>query len=131
MATYVLDASAVLRFVDRQAGIERMEAILLRESTLISAAQWSEIAAIARKRLGPERQRQMLSHLLGTETVVAPIDRARAERAAHWRIQTGLSFADSFALELALESPDRVLVTADYDFKAAEHLVAMEFLPAK
>ena len=38
---------------------------------------------------------------------------------------------DAFAVHLAMDSPDHILVTADYDFKAVEDLARIEFLPAK
>jgi hypothetical protein len=38
---------------------------------------------------------------------------------------------DAFAVELASSAPDRILVTADFDFKRASRDVTIEFLPAK
>ncbi len=42
-----------------------------------------------------------------------------------------LAYADGFAMDLAPESSDRVLVTADYGFKAVDDLAKIEFRPIK
>jgi predicted nucleic acid-binding protein len=55
----------------------------------------------------------------------------RAVHAAEIKVERKLAYADAFAVELAMDSPDHVLVTADYDFKAVTDLAQIEFLPAK
>jgi predicted nucleic acid-binding protein len=55
----------------------------------------------------------------------------RALRAAAIKIDRKIAYADAFALDLAMDSPDHVLVTADYDFKAVAGLARIEFLPLK
>jgi hypothetical protein len=42
-----------------------------------------------------------------------------------------LAYADAFGVELASASADHVLVTADFDLKAAARDVSIEFLPHK
>jgi hypothetical protein len=42
-----------------------------------------------------------------------------------------ISYADAFALDLAMASLEHILVTADYGFKAVDDLARIEFLPAK
>lgn len=39
-----------------------------------------------------------------------------------------LAYADGFVLDLAMESTDSVLVTADFGFKVVEDLAKIEFL---
>ncbi len=136
MTTYVLDASAVLRYVDGEKGAERIEE-LLRQCVAwqvqlqISAVQWGEIAGKLLGRLGPEGQKRALSTLLPREAQIIP---ATAERAAHaggLKVDHNLGYADAFALDLAMDLPDRILVTADYGFQPAASLARIEFLPAK
>jgi len=52
-------------------------------------------------------------------------------RAALIKVETGIPYVDSFGVELAGRGLNRVLVTADFDFKAAHKDVTIEFLPAK
>ena len=40
-----------------------------------------------------------------------------------------LPYADAFVIVLAEQHPDSVILTADFDFKRADHLATIEFLP--
>ncbi len=136
MTVYVLDSSAVLRYFDSEAGANRVEAILSafvtgRAGVSISALQWGEIAGRLRKRLGAQDEMRILSSLLPAEVKIVSATAERAVRAAHLRADRKISYADAFALDLAMDSPDHVLVTADYGFKAVADLARIEFLPAK
>jgi predicted nucleic acid-binding protein len=136
MTIFVLDSSAVIRFIDHEAGAERVKAIIQMGSrgsseTRISAIQWGEIAGVMRKRLGAQEQERVLQRLLQIDLRVVPASAERAVRAAELRIDRKIAYADAFTVELALDSPDHVLVTADYDFKAVADLARIEFLPAK
>jgi PIN domain nuclease of toxin-antitoxin system len=136
MTVYVLDSSALIRFLDREAGFHRVKSVLRdcvegRVAARISAIQWGEVAGNLRKRFGASRQAHILSALLSSDIAVSPVTRQCAVRAAEIRADRKLSYADAFALDLAMDSPDCVLLTADYGFKAVEDLARIEFLPAK
>jgi predicted nucleic acid-binding protein len=136
MTEYVLDSSAVLRYLDGEAGSDRVRLILRacvtgRAGLLISAIQWGEVAGRLRIRLGPAEQMRILDSILPSEVFIVPADGERAVRAGNLRADHMIAYADGFALELAVESPDRVLVTADYGFKPFARLARIEFLPAK
>lgn len=62
---------------------------------------------------------------------IVPATGERAVRAAELKVDHGLGYADAFALELAVSTPDALLVTADYGFQSAADLASIEFLPAK
>ena len=136
MITYVLDASALIRFVDDEAGAERVEAILSacaasQARLCISAVQWGEVAANYRKRFGPAQEIYIMSTILPSEATIVPATAERAVHAAEFRVNRKISYADAFALDLAMDSPEHILVTADYEFKAVNDLAQIEFLPAK
>jgi hypothetical protein len=42
-----------------------------------------------------------------------------------------IPYADAFGVALAEEHPQSTLITANFDFKPAGHLVSIEFLPQK
>jgi PIN domain nuclease of toxin-antitoxin system len=134
--TIVLDASAVLRFADDEAGADRVEALLRacvsgQISIRMSAIQWGEVAGKLRSEHGPAQQARILSTLLPSEVEIVPATAERAVLAAELRIDRKISYADAFALSLTTETSDTVLVTADYGFKPVADLVKIEFLPAK
>ena len=136
MTVLVIDSSALLRHIDDEAGADRVEAIIqvwLRGGAegQMSAVQWGEIAGILRKRSGALEQERVLERLKQIDLQIVPASAERAVRAAELRIDRKISYADAFALELAMDSPEHMLVTADYDFKAVADLARIEFLPAK
>jgi predicted nucleic acid-binding protein len=136
MTVFVLDSSAVLRFIDKEAGAERVREIFRtcaggRDEVSISAVQWGEVAGSLRKRFGALAQKRILESLALLQPGIVPATAERAVRAAELRIDRKLAYADAFALDLAMDSPDHVLITADFDFKALAGLAQIEFLPAK
>jgi len=136
VTVFVLDSSAVLRFLDSEAGADRVGEIFeLRGAQTaeiaISAVQWGEIAGKVRERLGESGQNRALSLLSRSQPTIVAATGDRAVNAAELKIDRRISYADAFALNLAMDSSQHVLVTADYDFKAVEDLARIEFLPAK
>jgi PIN domain nuclease of toxin-antitoxin system len=136
MTTYVLDSSAVLRYFDDGTGADRVEEILSagasrRANLTISALQWGEIAGKLRKRFGESDEIRLLGSLLPSEATVVPASADRAVHAAALKVDRSIAYADAFALDLAMDSPGHVLVTADYGFKVVDDLARIEFLPAK
>ena len=136
MTVYVLDSSALIRYIDGEPGGDRVKEILKecvkrRVEVWISAVQWGEIAGNLRKRLGAMDEERILSSILPSEARIIAVNGELAVRAAGLRVDHKLAYADCFAVELAMDSPDRVLVTADFEFKSVDRLARIEFLPAK
>jgi predicted nucleic acid-binding protein len=135
MVTYILDSSAILRYLDDEPGAARVSEIIKshlagRCEALISAPHWGEVAGITCKLHGRQAMDLALSRLNAFGLAIVPADGDRAVRAALVKLKRGVPYVDAFGVELA-DSADRVLVTADFDFKPASRDVAIEFLPAK
>lgn len=135
--TYVLDASAILRFLDGEAGSDRVAEILKshaagRDDAVIPALHWGEAVGVIYKRQmqGPAGWQTAWDrlHALKIEAVPATVD--RAIRSALTHVTLKIPYVDSFAVELASQ-PNHVLVTADFDFKPAANIISIEFLPTK
>ena len=136
MTTYVLDSSAALRYFDDGAGADRVEEVLSdcaagRANLTISALQWGEIAGKLRKRFGESDEIRLLGSLLPSEATIVSATADRAVHAAAVKVDRNVGYADAFAIDLAMDSPEHVLVTADFGFKTVEDLARIEFLPAK
>jgi len=136
MTAYVLDSSALIRYIDDEPGAERVEELLSacvagKADLCISAVQWGEVAGNIRKRLGNVQQERILSSILPSESEIIPLTGERAVLAAGIKVDRNLSYADAIALELAMSFKDHVLVTADYGFKGVDDLARIEFLPAR
>ena len=136
MVTYALDASAILRFLDGEAGSERVGEIIKghlsgRQTVVVSAIHWGEVAGVTCKVHGSQTVDLVLSRLFSFGFEIVGVNGERAVRAALIKVRRKIAYADAFGVELASESPDHVLVTADFDLKAAANDVKIEFLPRK
>jgi predicted nucleic acid-binding protein len=74
---------------------------------------------------------RVLQSLLQFDIRVIPATAERAVRAAEIKEDRKLAYANAFAIELAMDSTDHLLVTADYDFKEVADMARIEFLPVK
>ena len=136
MVTYVLDASAILRYLDNEAGADRVAAIIKAHiageaRAIVSDLHWGEIAGVVYKRHGAGTMDKVMSRLDAFGFESAPVTRARAVDAAIIKVQTGIPYADALGVQLASDSSDHVFVTADFDVKPAADRVRIEFLPVK
>jgi PIN domain nuclease of toxin-antitoxin system len=113
--TVVLDASAVLAFVQGEAGADVVEESMERGSRC-GAANWSEVA---QKVIAAGRDWDLVRALLVAYDVrVEPVLVQDAEWAARrWRRGEGLSLADRLCLALA-ERLDADALTADVNWGA-------------
>ena len=133
--TYVLDASALLRYLDREPGADRVRDLIkshvaAKNQIAISAIQWGEVACVLFKRHGHSRAVHGLARLERLQFDVVAATAERAQRAALIKMQRKISYADAFAVELASDSQNHLLVTADFDFKLVENDIMIEFLPS-
>ncbi|HEY6180830.1 MAG TPA: PIN domain-containing protein [Terriglobales bacterium] len=136
MVTYVLDASAVLRYLDDEAGAARVSEIIKSHlagtcEVVISALHWGEIAGIVHKVHGSDAMDLALSRLSAFGFQIVPVTEDRAVRASLIKLKKNIPYVDSFGVELASDLPDSVLVTADFDLKPAQREVKIEFLSIK
>ncbi len=108
--TVVLDASAILAFVQDEPGAGVVEEALGNEASC-GAANWSEVA---QKVLGADRDWDLVRALLVSYGVrIEPVSADDAEWAARrWRRGEGMSLADRLCLALA-ERVDAEVLTAD------------------
>ncbi len=136
MVTYALDASAILRYLDGEAGSDRVKQIIKGHlagtgRVVVSAIHWGEVAGIVCKRHGRPGMEEALSRLVAFEFEIVPVTADRAVHSALIKNGRRIPYADAFGVDLASDSADHVLVTADFDVKAAEDDVRIEFLPLK
>lgn len=135
MVIYALDASAVLRFIDKEAGALEVRSILEgvfseKHRVLICTVHWGEIAGNLYRKKGIEVQQQAMNWLRQIGVELVPVTPVRAVRAAILKIDLKIPYADAFGVELA-ESMPCTFVTADYDLKPAARNVKILFLPKK
>ena len=135
--SYVLDASAIFRFTDKEPGFDRVRDMLHQAAKgdiklAISAVNWGEIMGALYKRIGAlDAAKMQVSSLASLPITIVAVDKDLAEAAALLKCDFKITYADALAAALAREQ-DSTLVTADYDFKAiSAGTIKIEFLPAK
>lgn len=114
--TAVLDASALLAFVQGEAGADAVEAALV-DDAVCGAANWSEIA---QKVLAADRDWDLVTALLESYALrVEPVTADDGELAARqWRRGARRSLADRLCLALG-ERLDAEVLTANAEWGTA------------
>src|ERR1022692_1437945 len=92
VTTYVLDASAILRFTDKEAGFERVRDLLIKATReevelLLSAVNWGEIVGALYKRAGGVSVlvNNLAANLAALPLTVVATDKNLAEGAASFK----------------------------------------------
>ncbi len=134
--TYVLDSSAILRFLDGEPGAVRVAEILKshlagKSEAIISALHLGEVAGITCKFHGQAAMELVLSRLEAFGLQVVAADGQRAVHASLIKLKKNIPYVDAFGIELTTSVAGAVFVTADFDFKAVGRDVKIEFLPTK
>lgn len=109
--TVLLDASAILAFLQDEDGADEVEEALT-DGAACGAVNWSEVA---QKVLAAERDWDLVRALLVSyDVTVEPVIVDDAEWAARrWRAGEGLSLADRLCLAVAERLDADVVLTAD------------------
>ena len=136
MVRYVLDSSAILRYLDDEAGAARVAEIIKSHlagecEAIVSALHWGEVAGITCKLHGRAAMDLVLSRMSAFGLPIIAADADRAVRSSLIKLKRDIPYMDAFGIELASGLRDHVFVTADFDFKPASRDVTIEFLPAK
>ena len=122
--THVLDASALLAYLEKQRGYEHVQRLLTDAAgrgpaLLLSTVNWGEVFYVTYRMYGAVRADD-LAHVLETFPLeVVPVHLELAKQAALLKALHGLPYADCFAAALAT-TRKATLVTGDRDFKALE-----------
>lgn len=120
----VLDSFALLAFLFKEAGSEKVLAVLeaaleQNEAVYMAAPNWAEVCYIIERRKGPDEWPNVRSMLLALPLEIRQADQALAEAAGHIKSNKKMSLADCFAAALAKESKAD-LYTGDPEFHEVE-----------
>ncbi len=120
----VLDASALIAYLEKKAGCEKEKDSFLRPAEtekrlLMSVVNWGEVYYILIKEYGPDKAREVISLIETFPLDIIPDDTETAKQAAHYKALKKLPYADSFAAALS-RIHKAELMTADKEFKRVE-----------
>lgn len=142
-ALFVLDASSLLRFTDKEAGAERVSQLLKAAAhgdaeLLISAVNWGEVCSVLYRQRGLDEARSLTNQLKTLPIKIMPVHVQDAEAAGIFKQDFRVPYADAYAGSLAMHISEEAkenqatLVTADNDFRNVPmELFKIEFLPNK
>lgn len=135
MKSYVLDSYAVLAYLQGEEGAEELrflfsEAGKNKVKLFLSVVNLGEAVYIIERAAGLPAVHKFLALLHELPVEVVGVDLEMALEAAHFKASLPIAYADCFALALAKITNSRV-VTGDPEFKKAERLAPVHWLPQK
>ena len=129
---YLFDSHALLAFFQEEKGTEVVAKILRRAlkqrlDRLICVINLGEIIYMTKRRFGDNKKVEILGrvHQLGFKILQTP--EALVYKAAEFKADYPISYADCFALACALEQ-SAILVTGDPEFKKVAHLINIQWI---
>lgn len=133
---YVLDASALYRFVTDGPGADKVEELfkkarLAKATISMSVINYGEVFYSLTKVHGYDKTKEMLEKVRALPFTIWDADLFLTESAAMFRSRTGLHYADCFAVAISSCAEHRggVIVTTDKHFKKVPNLQVLT-LPA-
>jgi ribonuclease VapC len=123
----LFDSHSLLKFFQKEPGHEKVARLLsdthrTRTKKLICAVNLGEIIYIAKRAFGDQKKIEVLAHIERLGFTVLPVPNSRIFRAAEYKAEHSISYADCFALAAALDQKASI-VTGDPEFRKVEHLV--------
>lgn len=132
LPVFVLDTFALIAYIQDEAGASRVQALLeiaAKEKCrlLISIINLGEVLYIIERRGGIAKVQDTLALIRQLPIEVLPADEQSVFSAAHIKASHALSYADAFAVAVAIHE-DAVILTSDSEFESVTSLVAVEWL---
>lgn len=129
---YVLDSYAVLAFLGKEQGHQRVYDLLKEAESgdaevMMTWVNLGEVAYIVERRWGKARVYQVLGSLEDLDVKLVPAERELSLKAASLKAGHAISYADTFAGALAALR-DAVFVTGDPEFKKLGGRISVEWL---
>lgn len=134
MKTYVLDTSALLAYIENEAGVDQVETLLLEAldegvTLMVSVVSLIEVFYISLREQGETIARARLQLLKALPITIEEVSIKEIEAIGTLKSMHKVSFADSCIASLAMERR-AVLVHKDPEFNAIAQLAQLK-LPFK
>ncbi len=128
----LLDTFCLVRFFKAEAGSERVKTLLLAARKAGTPLVMSEINAgelfyAIGRHAGLDRAEEVLANLSTIPVTLVPTTWELTLNAARLKAQWPLSYADCFAVAVAM-ARGSTIVTGDPEFKRVAHLVSIEWI---
>lgn len=130
--TYVLDASALTAYFEKESGYETVQTLLThaaagRGTLFMSSVNWGEVYYVASREHGQEAAETIARLIESFPVEVVSVDVTIARQAARYKAAHKMSYADCFAAAVA-KLQKATLVTGDHEFRSLEKEIAITWL---
>lgn len=135
MKNYVLDSYAILAYLQKEEGAEKVRSLLSeagedKVKLFLSVVNLGEVVYITERAAGLPAVHKFLALLQELPVEVVGVDLEVALEAAHFKASLPIAYADCFALALA-KKVGGCVVTGDPEFEKTEKRVPIRWLPRK
>ncbi|MGZ9164560.1 MAG: PIN domain-containing protein [Anaerolineales bacterium] len=129
--SFVLDTSALMAFIEKEEGAERVREVLLKKSIIIHWLSIMETVYISQRELGEEEAltRYALLKKLNAR-IIWDADESLLLNAARIKSTHNLSLADSVIAAIA-DQHKAILLHKDPEYEPLQDVLEMEILPYK
>jgi len=123
----VFDSFALLKFFQREDGHEKVVRILRSldragKPRYLNAINLGEIVYATKRAFGDQKKLEVLANIERLNFTILPVPVSLVLRAAEYKAEFSISYADCFCLASALETGSSI-ITGDPEFRKVEHLV--------
>jgi predicted nucleic acid-binding protein len=129
---YVLDANAVLDFVEDGPGAARMEQLFRdarrTEPLVVSVVNWGEVFYHTWQQRGEDSARKTINGLTQLPIELIAVDTLQSLQAGEIKARHKIPYVDCLAAALAI-AREAVLVTSDRDFEKLGRRIKVLWLP--
>jgi len=128
----VIDAHALMAFLEREAGSEKVKEIFLEafknsNNLLMSSVNFGEVYYIVLREYGNKKAQEIVRSIEELPIDIVSIDKEIAQIAGNIKAFKKMSYADSFAAALAKFYKASIL-TGDPEFKEVEKEITIEWI---
>ncbi len=129
--SFVLDTSALLAFIEQEAGAERVREVILKNSIIIPWLSILEVVYISQRELDEEEAVTRYALLKKLDAnIIWDADEALLLNAARIKSTHSLSLTDSVIAAIATQHK-AILLHKDPEYEPLQDVVEMEILPYK
>lgn len=130
--SYIFDSHALLKYFQKEAGYQKVIELLEDIEThhlkkYLNAINLGEILYIVKREFGDQKKIEILANIERLKFITLPCPNDLIFRAAEYKAEYAMSYADCFVLASAIEH-DAVIVTGDPEFKKVKDLASIIFI---
>ncbi len=129
---YIFDSHSLLKYFQKEEGFEKVIKLLdyIKKNKLamyLNAINLGELIYITKREFGDQKKLEILANIQRLNFTILPINNSLIFKAAEYKADYPMSYADCFVLASAMEHR-ATIVTGDPDFKKVEHLVKIKWV---